>query len=148
MLAWALNLGFAASGADAPPIIPDQAMRPAGRPIRRKRYYIEIDGQTFDVPSIADAETLLTRAKALALNHAQQAAEHIVSRGTQSGSKPIALPTPTIRSPNPELRDLIHETHEIINNVYRSTAIDAELAALLTRALAEQDEEEALLVLM
>ena len=64
------------------------------------------------------------------------------------GKKPIALPTPRIASPDPELKEIVQQARKAINEVYRSAAIDTELAALLARRLAEEDEEEALLLLI
>jgi hypothetical protein len=132
-----------------PPAPPDEPeVTHAGRKTRRKRYYVEIDGQSFPVESIQQAQALLDRAKALARNHAQRIASEIIPSVNRAGTKPIALPTPTIRSPDPELREAIRATHEVINEVYRTVALDTELALLLARSIEEQDEEDALLLLL
>lgn len=125
------------------------AVTPAGRP-KRRRYYVEIDGQPFEVRDAQHAQALLDRARELARTHAQELASEIVSRETirKTGRKPVALPTPKITSPDPELRQVVQQARMAINEVYRSAAIDTELAVLLARQLSDEDDEDALLLLM
>jgi hypothetical protein len=127
-----------------PPETPD--VTPAGR--KTRRYFIEIDGQTFEVRDAQHAQALLDRAREMALAHAQELAAKAVQTSRKMGKKPVALPTPVIRSPDPELAPVIRRARKAINEVYRGAAIDAELALLLARSLADEDEEEALLLLM
>lgn len=128
-----------------PPTPAPQGQKPAGR--KRKRYMVEIDGQDFPVDSPAHATALLERAREIAVDHAQRLATAAVPRATKIGRKPIPLPTPSIRSPDAELNEVIREAHQKFNELYRSAAIDAELAHLMQRAI-EDDEEEAILLLM
>jgi hypothetical protein len=120
---------------------------PAGRKTRR-RYYVEIDGQPFEVMDVNHARALLERARETAKAHAEQLARAVVPKSRRVGRKPIALRTPAISSPDPELREVIQSARVAINEVYRQASIDTELALLLARRLADEDEEEALLLLM
>lgn len=115
---------------------------------RRRRYYVEIDGQQFEVQGLEHARALLDRAKETARSHAQALAQTAVQTARKSGSKPVALPTPTIRSPDPELKPLIHQARLDMNALYRQAAIDAELSLLLMRQMQDDDDEETLLLLM
>lgn len=126
-----------------PPVVEGQ--KPAGR--SRKRYLVEIDGQDFPVDSPAHATALLERAREIAVEHAQRLAAVAVPHATKIGRKPIPLPTPSIRSPDAELNGVIREAHQKFNELYRSAAIDAELAHLMQRAI-DDDEDDALLLLM
>jgi len=84
----------------------------------------------------------------VATRHAKELAEQAVQKSRKVGKKPVALPTPQISSPDPELRNVIREARQKINAVYRQAAIDTELALLMARKLAEEDEEEAILLLL
>lgn len=129
-----------------PPPVDDTPI-PAGRKTKR-RYYVEIDGQSFEVSDVHHARAVLERAREVARTHAQEIAQRLVPQKKRTGARPVALPTPRIASPDPELIEVIREARTAINAVYRQASIDAELALLLARRLAEEDEEEALLLLM
>lgn len=122
------------------------AVTPAGS-TKRKRYFVEIDGQNFEVDSPSHAQALLERARDMAARHAQELAQTTVQVSRRVGKKPIALPTPRITSDAPELKEVVREARQKINEVYRSAAIGAELALLMARAI-EEEEEEAILLLM
>lgn len=130
-----------------PPVPAPQGMKPAGRS-RRRRYFLEIDGQTFEVQDASHAQAVLERAQEVAREHAQELVRKALQSSRKMGRKPIALPTPRIVSPDPELKEIVQQARKSINEVYRSAAIDTELAVLMARRLAEEDEEEALLLLM
>ena len=131
-----------------PPPVVELGPTPAGRS-KRKRFFVEIDGQNFEVRDAQHARALLDRAREIAKAHAQELAAEIVSRETNRKSvKPVRLPTPAISSPDPELREVVREARQSFNELYRSTAIDTELALLLAQRLADEDEEDALLLLM
>lgn len=127
-----------------PPEIP--TVTPAGRKTR-KRSFVEIDGQTFEVADAEHARALFDRAREMAVRHAQKLAEARLQTARGTGRKPIALPTPRIASADPELKEIVREARQKINEVYRSAAIDTELALLMARQL-EEEEEEAILLLM
>ncbi len=122
----------------------------AGRPSRRRRrYVVEIDGQMFEAQSVEHAQAILDRARELAQTAAEEVAAEVVpvKAVRKVGKKPIALPTPTISSPDPELADAVRAARVAINETYRRAALEAELAYWMARQ-ADEDEEEALLLLM
>lgn len=127
---------------------PPPEVQPAGKAKRRRLYYVEIDGQQFQVDSPSHAVALLDKARETARAHAEALARAAVPKSRKVGRKPVALPTPRISSPDPDLREVVATARKAINEVYRSAALDTELALLLARRLAEEDEEEALLLLM
>lgn len=148
-LSWGTSWATSWDGEFTPPPVPDELeVIPAGRKTRRRRYYVEIDGRPFEVSGAEHARALLERAKETAQAHAEQLAREKVPTVIKRGSKPVALPTPKITTNDPELKQVVHEARTQINQVYRNAAIDAELALLLARRLAEEDEEEAILLLM
>lgn len=129
-----------------PPVTP--TVTPAGKPRQRKRYFVEIDGQTFEVDGPEHAKALFDRAREIAASHAQEIAAKAVQSVRKVGKRPVSLPTPQITSPDPELREVVREARKQFNELYRSSAIDAELALLMARQLELEDEEEALLLLL
>ncbi len=116
---------------------------PAGR--RRKRYYVEIDGQEFQVANPTEALALLDRAKALAQRVAPQTAEQVVAKAIRKAQAP-AVKTPEIKA-SPELAEVVAKPRQDIERIYRDAALAAEIR-LLMELRAEQDDEEALLLLI
>lgn len=121
---------------------------PAGSSRKRRHSYVEIDGQRFAVDGPEHARALLERAREVAANHARGLAEAAVAKAPRRGTKPVAIATPRIESPDPELAPVIREARLAINKLYRETALDVELAALMHKHLAQEDEDEELLLLM
>ena len=121
----------------------------AGRSKRRRRYTVVIDGAEFEVENQQHAIELLSRAKELAQVEATKVAEAVVPVKTvrKTGKKAIALQTPKISSPDPELSQIITDARNAINEIYRSAALQAELAYLMARQQ-DQDDEEAIMLLM
>lgn len=115
---------------------------------RKRRLLVEIDDQIFEVASPEHARAILERAREIAQAHAEELALKTVTQVKKRGSKPIKLPTPSISSPDPELHGVIQDARIAINAIYRTAAIDTELALLLASRLADEDEEETLLLLM
>ena len=145
-LSWLMNLGYAATAGEVtPPVVETPS---AAHGSRRRRKFIEIDDQLFEVRDAQHAQALLERAREVAVRHAQELAAQTVPATRKVGKKPVRLRTPAISSPDPELAPVIRQARKAINEVYRSAAIEAELTLLLARALDEQDEEDALLLLM
>jgi hypothetical protein len=131
-----------------PPTPQPEGMKPAGRS-KRKRSFVEIDGQQFEVRNAQHARALLERAREVAVTHAKELAAEIVAReANRKSTKPVRLPTPSITTEAPELQEVVREARKSFNELYRSTAIDTELALLLARKLADEDEEDALLLLL
>jgi Pyruvate/2-oxoacid:ferredoxin oxidoreductase gamma subunit len=125
----------------------ERAETGAGRS-KKRRSFVEIDGEVFEVRDAQHAQALLDRARELAARHAQELAQKAVQTSRKVGKKPIKLPTPRITSPDPELREVVREARQKINAVYRQTALDMELAYLMARQLELEDEEEAILLLL
>lgn len=113
---------------------------------RRRRYLVQVDGQTFQVSSKTEAIQVLERAKALAIEHAEQLAKVSVPT-RKTGGKPAKLPTPKISSPDPELKSVVSEVRKEINATYRRAAMEAEIAYLMAKK-AEQDDEDDILLLI
>jgi hypothetical protein len=113
----------------------------------RKRYYVEIDGQYFEVNSQAEAEQqILERALSLATEVAEQASERSIKR-VRRGKQAVTPSLPSMSS-SPELAPIVDEYRKKIDAIYRQIAIDAEIRELMRVKFAEQDEEEAIFVLL
>lgn len=121
------------------------APTPAGRSRKHRRMFVEIDGQHFPVESVQHAQALLERAKVLAPKAAEEAAERAVKRVTTKVQK-VEIKAPAITA-SPDLKLDLTDIRQQISKVYADTARDLELRMLLQRQ-AEQDEEEAIFLLM
>lgn len=140
------NLGFAWGATDAPPVV-ETGPTPAGRKKRRK-YVIEVDEQEFIVDSIEQAQALLDRARELAKQTAEKAAEQALKDATP---RAVSLgKVKRIKIKPPEITGSrgigIPETREQIKSIYADAAVVAELRLLLL--MQELDEEEAILALL
>lgn len=148
MLLWVLNLGFAASGAGASPIVLDLPQTGGGRAARhvRHRYFIEIDGQHFPVDSEAEARELLERARAIAERQAEAKASVAVKRLKSKTRVPVVRVQPPVITASPELHlaPLIAD----IRRLYDTAAEIAELRLLLARQQAMDDDDEDVLLLI
>jgi hypothetical protein len=124
------------------PEVPDVV--PAGR---RRRYYVEIDGQQFDVANASEAQQLLSRARALAEVAAESKAKKVEAKAARAAKpRPIRIQAPKITA-SPELQLDLTSFRQDIARIYDSAAAIAELRLLLLRAI-EEEEEEAILLLM
>lgn len=127
------------------------APTPAGRSRRRRRLYVEIDGQQFDVESVQHAQALLDRAKALAPQAAEEAAERAATVTRIKATKAAKVPRIEVKPPSiaasPDLSIDLTDVRKQIERVYAETAMALEMRLLLQRQ-AEQDEEEAIFLLM
>ena len=115
------------------------------RPAGRKRYYVEIDGQEFPVANPTEALALLDRAKALAQRVAPETAEKVVAKAIRKAQAP-KVKTPAIKA-SPEIAKDVEPAKQDIERIYRDAAMAAEIR-LLMELRAEQDDEEALLLLI
>lgn len=149
MLAWVMNLGFAASpaGVVSAPVVTPQTN--AGSRKRHRRYSVAIAGREFDVGSIAEVWQLLTEAKRLARQHAlelsQQAANRQVGR---SRPKPPVIEIPTISTPVAELKAAVVEVEREVRQIYESALRDAEISMWIEVAKRRDETEDSLLLLM
>jgi hypothetical protein len=114
---------------------------------KRRRYFVEIDGQQFEVANAADAYQLLDRARALAERAAETKAKKVEAKAARAQKpRPIRIQAPKITA-SPELQLDLAPIRRDIARIYDSAAALAELRVLLARAI-EEDEEESLLLLM
>ena len=122
----------------AAPVV-TQTQKGAGRSRRRhRRYFVEIDGQEFDVNSPEEAKQLLDKAKSLA--------EQVVTSARNSITVKPGLKVPQIRTPNKELVPVVQAARAEIRDLYAEFQRDLEIRMLLARA--DEEEEEAIIRLL
>ena len=146
MLAWIINLGFAASdgGTVVPPVV-EPTVTPAGRAKRRRRIFVEVDGETFEAQDQAHAVAILERARELAAKAAEQAAEQAVARRAAAGATavaPVAIKPPKVWVSERALAQTATEVRNDIRRIYQEAASIAEMRMLMALAIAAQDEED------
>lgn len=148
-LSWLMNLGFAASAADAPAPVVVDTVTPAGVSKRRPqkaRYFIEIDGREFLVDSHAEAVELLQQARALAERRTEIKAERVIKRLRKKAAVPqVVLETPVITA-SPELD--VSADIRAIEAIYTRAAQAIELRLLLEKKAAEEDDDDDVLLLI
>lgn len=121
---------------------------PAGRGggrKRRRRYFVEIDKETFFVETAEEAVALLQHAETLAAKAAETAAQAIVkARVPQARSlgkvKPVEI-APRIKTDAPETPELVR-AKTAIQRIYEEAAQRAEMQLLLERQAAAEDEQD------
>lgn len=151
---WLVNLGFAAGGTVTPTPSPAPAgPTPAGSSRRRRhRYYVEIDGQQFEVRDQDEALELLQRARAIAEREAEKKAD----RATKLLRKKRGIPRVKIAAPaisvSPELKEVAAPLVADISRLYARAEEIAELRLLMLKALRKQreddDDDDEILLLM
>lgn len=123
----------------------------AGRPRRRQRVVIAIDGEDFVVESEEEAGALLDQAKEAAQEKAEQAIKRAAAARKREPRKVLAdarkaLEVPTITAEG--MSDYAAETVAAIEELYRSAMRTIEVAAMFSRRdRDEEDDEEVLLLL-
>lgn len=125
-----------------------QGQTPAGRK-RKRRYFVEVDGQTFFAEDEGHARAILDRAAELAAQAAEEQAEEIiekrVAKSVTRKVAPVKIKAPSVETSAPlDVRPYEKQIHE----AYRRAEELAELRLLLMRQQAIEDEEEAILLLM
>jgi hypothetical protein len=121
---------------------------PAGKSRQRRRYFVEIDGQRFDVASVAEAAELLQRARAIAERQAEEKSERVTKvlrRKRQVPKVRIAQPEIVV---SPALKADVAPLIADIERLYRRAEVEAELRLLLLRSMAEDDDEDDVLLLI
>lgn len=130
-----------------PPVPPSPVPPgPAGRK-QRRHFYVEIDGDRFPVEDAEHAKAVLDRAKELAVQAAERQARALLAKRpveSNENLEPLKLKLPRLRTNTsvavaPIARD--------INRIYREVARTMELQWLLQHKLADEDDEESLLLL-
>jgi hypothetical protein len=146
MLAWLINMGFAASPANTPAPPPTVTIVAAGR--RRRRMYVEIDGQNFEVESAEHAQALLDQAKALARQVAPQKAEErlTVHLSVNPRQRP-KVDRPHIVTHSPELHEIVRKARQVITDTYKAAYRDAEISLRLKGETDEDDDDDFLMLM-
>ena len=121
----------------------------AGGPVRHRReqYIVKIDGQEFVCRSIAEVYALMAKAKEAAKLFSQKEAE----KAAREFDSEIKLPTftePKIEANSRDLRPLIAQAKKDIAETYRQALIEHELRMLFEVESRQQDNEDAILLLM
>lgn len=104
---------------------------------KRRKQYVEIDGQDFEVSGPEEAIALLERAKALVT-------QAIEKTQTSVRVRP-GITRPRIRTTDPELRPIIRQAQADITKLYDDAIRDFEIRALMAQA---DEEEEAIIRLL
>lgn len=127
-----------------PPVVvpPPVEQTPAGRSKRHKRYYLEIDGQTFIVDSPAEALELLEKATALADKPSKAAAAMAVRRAIKAGKVPQSLRVPQVKSADPELQEIVLSAQKILAAIYDTALVDAEIKLRVAKQRQEDDNDD------
>jgi hypothetical protein len=129
-----------------PPVV--SAQTPAGRH-KHRRYFIEIDHQTFQVDSPAEALELLEKMKQVAVKPSKAAAAMAVRRAIKSGKVPQSLRVPQIKSDSPELQDIVISGRKALESLYATALQEAEIKLLLAKQKQlEDDDDDDILLLM
>lgn len=136
-----------------PPPPPAPPSTGAGKSKReyKKPVVVEVDGKDYIVRSRGEAEELIAQVQ----EAAQQRAELAVERAAKATTKPIrkvlhdarkALKVPQISAPK-ALDTLTKSVLTSVESLYASTMRDIEIAALLKRAQAQEEDDEDVLLL-
>ena len=125
---------------ETPVVAPPAAEQPAGRH-KKRRYYVEIDNQTFQVESVEEAVELLETAKRVAIAPAKAAAAIAVRRALKVGELPRTPKIPRIRADG-ELHDIVVSANNALQELYRSALIDAELKYRIAKQQREDDNDD------
>lgn len=119
---------------------------------QRRRYFVEVDGQYFQVNDASEARAILERARALAEREAEQAAAstarkaaHVLRKGRRLGKLRVPVPHITV---SPAIAEQTASLIADIDRLYRQAAELQELRLLLERKFQEEDDEEILTLLM
>lgn len=139
---------------DCPPTsVGGSAKRKHARPDRpnRRKHYVEIDGQYFEVRNQKHAEEILAKLREAAKELAPQVAKQAVE-----GSKPVPLPSVKIKAPDysqefvQRLQAQVDAANAAIAEIYRQ-AQEAQFAAameMMARRAAEDEDDIAMLLTM
>ena len=123
---------------------------------KRKRTLVEIDGQTFEVRSVGEAQSLLAEARATAESVAARVAKTALNKARDVERKTGKFPTLEVAVPalqvaagaDPDIAALVIEAQRGVDEIYLRAAQAVELAWLARRAYYEQDEEDVATLLL
>lgn len=113
---------------------------------KRRRLFVDVDGQSFPVASASDAYAILESARALAAQQAPALARKAVRRALRKQQPPVAI-LPTIVVPQ-EYRTQLQPLREQILALYQQALLDEEIRIRLERNARAEDEEDVLSLLL
>ena len=123
------------------------AQKGAGSKKRRNtKYFAEINGEPVVFNTFQEARTYfqaqVDKARESVSSQTDRQAKRI-RRG-----KKVLVEAPVITKPSEAIQPLVSDYREDMESIYRQIAIDAELRELMRRKMMEEDEEDALFVLL
>jgi hypothetical protein len=124
--------------------------KPAGRP-KPRRYVVEVDGEDFIVESVEEAQALLARAVEVAEEAAPQAVKRARRQAARKKAPETQVPVPVVQvteGADAALQAMVAEIQARIDAAYEQAARDEELRLYLAAQAREQDDEEAVLLLL
>jgi len=121
------------------------ASQDAGGRIRPVLYIVRVDGKEFASGSLAEALTVLHKAKELAKQHALQIAREATNPDARAVLPRVRLPKITSSAP---LRAAVAETRKEIKDIYEGALRDAEIAMWFEIARRNDEDEDVTLLLM
>lgn len=152
--------GFANSGFQTGGVTAADGLKPAGSGSssgkrKRRRSVLEVDGELIEVSGVDEARAILAQLRADAEVEAPIAANRALNRARKIERKSGELPAIDVEPPQISAQDVsdslqasVARTRMAIAAIYAKAARDAELALLAKRAYIEQDEEDAIMVLL
>ena len=116
---------------------------------KRKRYVVEVDGQLFQAESISHVESIFQQVRALA----EESAERDVTTPVTPKPPRITVKTRAGKASTSQvIQQEVKRTQTVINRAYiraaKAIAQNREISELLIRKFEQEDEEEALILLL
>lgn len=121
---------------------------PAGA--RRKRYLVEIDGQSFEVENPDHAQAILDQARTLAQNAAAIQAQRVISERIDRRTPrdaPIRIAVPQITTQDVELQPMVSQMRAQLAKIYQDAARNAEIRLRLERQQLADDDDDIVMLL-
>lgn len=123
------------------------AQKGAGSKKRRStKYFAEINGEPVVFNTFQEARAYFQAELAKARESASSQTDR-QSKRIRRGKK-VLVEAPVITKPSEAIQSLVSDYREDMESIYRQIAIDAELRELMRRKMMEEDEEDALFVLL
>lgn len=141
---WLVNLGFAASGTVAPPVVVTPSVVAGGKPARKKR--IVIDGRRYEVDTSQEAQLLKSWIDSLEEEKQDKQKELVKARKLVKKAKAYkAEPKAKRTAPQPKAPSLA----PMIRSIERIEEKRLEALKRYNRIMAEiEDEEDAMAIIL
>ena len=124
-----------------------ESPKKGGRRKKRRRYIVEVDGQFFEVASVAEAQSVLAQLRELAVEVARPSVE-----------KGIQIPRVTVKTvlgneiKSVPLKKAVTDTNKVIRNIYarakEQLRRDQEISRLFHKKLHEEEEDDIIALLL